>query len=155
MGPMWRRDRRRPLEEADGPGALNAMPRNWDLLLWASDDSKTWRPVEVSRLVSKQQSDISDRRICASAAAPKTCSIERILRKTRRFQKWLQAKRLTPDLVQGLAHLQASRGTFANFQTVPFLESSPRHPVSPSREPTLDISFLVHFPPERRTKPES
>ncbi|KAH0508776.1 deleted in autism-related protein 1 [Microtus ochrogaster] len=67
-----------------------------------SDDSKTWRPVEVSQLVSKYQSEISDRRICASASAPKTCSIERILRKTGRFQKWLQAKRLTPDLVQGL-----------------------------------------------------
>nr|XP_008507833.1 PREDICTED: deleted in autism-related protein 1 [Equus przewalskii] len=67
-----------------------------------SDDSKTWRPVEVSRLVSKQQNEISDRRICAFAAAPKTCSIERVLRKTRRFQKWLQAKRLTPDLAQGL-----------------------------------------------------
>lgn len=68
-----------------------------------SDDSKTWRPVEISRLVSKHQSEISDRRICASASAPKTCSIERVLRKTGRFQKWLQAKRLTPDLVQGLA----------------------------------------------------
>lgn len=56
--------------------------------------------MEVSRLVGKQQSDISDRRICASAAAPKSCSIERILRKTGRFQKWLHAKRLTPDLVQ-------------------------------------------------------
>ncbi|XP_031199905.1 divergent protein kinase domain 2B [Mastomys coucha] len=67
-----------------------------------SDDSKTWRPVEISRLVNKYQSEISDRRICASASAPKTCSIERILRKTGRFQKWLQAKRLTPDLVQGL-----------------------------------------------------
>ncbi|KAB0341623.1 hypothetical protein FD754_018549 [Muntiacus muntjak] len=65
-----------------------------------SDDFKTWRPVEISRLVSKQQNKISDRRICASAAAPKTCSIERVLRKTGRFQKWLQAKRLTPDLVQ-------------------------------------------------------
>ncbi|CAI9180415.1 unnamed protein product [Rangifer tarandus platyrhynchus] len=68
-----------------------------------SDDFKTWRPVEISRLVSKQQNKISDRRICASAAAPKTCSIERVLRKTGRFQKWLQAKRLTPDLVRGLS----------------------------------------------------
>ncbi|XP_024435704.2 divergent protein kinase domain 2B [Desmodus rotundus] len=67
-----------------------------------SDDSKTWRPVEICRLISKHQNEISDRRICASAASPKTCSIEHVLRKTRRFQKWLQAKRLTPDLVQGL-----------------------------------------------------
>ncbi|XP_046529959.1 divergent protein kinase domain 2B isoform X1 [Equus quagga] len=74
-----------------------------------SDDSKTWRPVEVSRLVSKQQNEISDRRICAFAAAPKTCSIERVLRKTRRFQKWLQAKRLTPDLVRGQHCLPTKR----------------------------------------------
>ncbi|XP_007528276.1 divergent protein kinase domain 2B isoform X1 [Erinaceus europaeus] len=67
-----------------------------------SDDSKTWRPVELSRLITKHQNEISDQRICASVGAPKTCSIERILRKTGRFQKWLQAKRLTPDLVQGL-----------------------------------------------------
>ncbi|XP_036921624.1 divergent protein kinase domain 2B [Sturnira hondurensis] len=65
-----------------------------------SDDSKTWRLVEICRLISKHQNEISDQRICASAAAPKTCSIEHVLRKTRRFQKWLQAKRLTPDLVQ-------------------------------------------------------
>uniref|UniRef100_G1NWA3 Divergent protein kinase domain 2B n=1 Tax=Myotis lucifugus TaxID=59463 RepID=G1NWA3_MYOLU len=75
-------------------GYLPSYPANY------SDDSKTWRPVEISRLVSKHQHDVSDRRICASAAAPKTCSIERVLRKTGRFQKWLQAKRLTPDLVQ-------------------------------------------------------
>ncbi|XP_014399520.1 PREDICTED: deleted in autism-related protein 1 [Myotis brandtii] len=77
-------------------GYLPSYPANY------SDDSKTWRPVEISRLVSKHQHEISDRRICASAAAPKTCSIERVLRKTGRFQKWLQAKRLTPDLVQNL-----------------------------------------------------
>lgn len=77
-------------------GYLPSYPANY------SDDSKTWRPVELSRLASKQQHESSDRRICASAAAPKTCSIERVLRKTGRFQKWLQAKRLTPDLVQGL-----------------------------------------------------
>ncbi|KAK2504952.1 hypothetical protein MC885_005278 [Smutsia gigantea] len=76
------------------PDYLPSYPANY------SDDSKTWRPVELLRLVGKQQSEISDRRICASAAAPNTCSIERVLRKTGRFQKWLQAKRLTPDLVQ-------------------------------------------------------
>ncbi|XP_059857950.1 divergent protein kinase domain 2B isoform X1 [Delphinus delphis] len=78
------------------PDDLPSYPVNY------SDDFKSWRPVEISRLVSKHQNEISDRRICASAAAPKTCSIERVLRKTGRFQKWLQAKRLTPDLVQGL-----------------------------------------------------
>ncbi|XP_030790547.1 divergent protein kinase domain 2B isoform X2 [Rhinopithecus roxellana] len=79
------------------PDFLLSYPANY------SDDSKIWRPVEIFRLVSKYQNEISDRRICASASAPKTCSIERVLRKTERFQKWLQAKRLTPDLVQGLA----------------------------------------------------
>ncbi|XP_011794061.1 PREDICTED: deleted in autism-related protein 1 isoform X2 [Colobus angolensis palliatus] len=76
------------------PDFLLSYPANY------SDDSKIWRPVEIFRLVSKYQNEISDRRICASASAPKTCSIERVLRKTERFQKWLQAKRLTPDLVQ-------------------------------------------------------
>nr|XP_044996373.1 divergent protein kinase domain 2B isoform X2 [Jaculus jaculus] len=75
---------------------LPSYPANY------SDDSKTWRPVEIFRLISKYQNELSDRRICASASAPKTCSIERVLRKTGRFQKWLQAKRLTPDLVEGL-----------------------------------------------------
>uniref|UniRef100_A0A0D9RN22 Divergent protein kinase domain 2B n=1 Tax=Chlorocebus sabaeus TaxID=60711 RepID=A0A0D9RN22_CHLSB len=79
------------------PDFLLSYPANY------SDDSKIWRPVEIFRLVSKYQNEISDRRICASASAPRTCSIERVLRKTERFQKWLQAKRLTPDLVQGLA----------------------------------------------------
>ncbi|XP_062940148.1 divergent protein kinase domain 2B isoform X1 [Cynocephalus volans] len=78
------------------PEYLPSYPANY------SDDSKSWRPVEIFRLVSKYQDEISDRRICASASAPKTCSIERVLRKTGRFQKWLQAKRLTPGLVQGL-----------------------------------------------------
>uniref|UniRef100_A0A8C9QD27 Divergent protein kinase domain 2B n=1 Tax=Spermophilus dauricus TaxID=99837 RepID=A0A8C9QD27_SPEDA len=78
------------------PGDLPSYSANY------SDDSKTWRPVEILRLASKYQNEISDRRICVSASAPKTCSIERVLRKTGRFQKWLQAKRLTPDLVQGL-----------------------------------------------------
>lgn len=64
------------------------------------DDYKTWHPVEISKLVSKYQNEISERRICASAAAPRTCSIEHVLRKTGRFQKWLQAKSLTADLVQ-------------------------------------------------------
>ncbi|XP_065394745.1 divergent protein kinase domain 2B isoform X2 [Macaca fascicularis] len=79
------------------PDFLLSYPANY------SDDSKIWRPVEIFRLVSNYQNEISDRRICASASAPRTCSIERVLRKTERFQKWLQAKRLTPDLVQGLA----------------------------------------------------
>ncbi|XP_025228210.1 deleted in autism-related protein 1 isoform X2 [Theropithecus gelada] len=76
------------------PDFLLSYPANY------SDDSKIWRPVEIFRLVSNYQNEISDRRICASASAPRTCSIERVLRKTERFQKWLQAKRLTPDLVQ-------------------------------------------------------
>ncbi|XP_003218989.2 divergent protein kinase domain 2B [Anolis carolinensis] len=67
-----------------------------------SDDSKSWRPVEISRLTTKYQHDQSDKRICTSLIHTKSCSIERALWKTERFQKWLKAKRLTPDLVQGL-----------------------------------------------------
>nr|XP_060626224.1 divergent protein kinase domain 2B isoform X2 [Anolis sagrei ordinatus] len=65
-----------------------------------SDDSKSWRPVEISRLTTKYQHDQSDKRICTSLIHTKSCSIERALWKTERFQKWLKAKRLTPDLVQ-------------------------------------------------------
>nr|XP_020639624.1 deleted in autism-related protein 1 isoform X1 [Pogona vitticeps] len=67
-----------------------------------SDDSKNWRPVEISRLATKYQHDQSDKRICTSLTHAKSCSIERTLWKTERFQKWLKAKRLTPGLVQGL-----------------------------------------------------
>ncbi|XP_042316808.1 divergent protein kinase domain 2B isoform X2 [Sceloporus undulatus] len=67
-----------------------------------SDDTKSWRPVEISRLTTKYQHDQSDKRICTSLIHTKSCSIERALWKTERFQKWLKAKRLTPDLVQGL-----------------------------------------------------
>ncbi|XP_073215172.1 divergent protein kinase domain 2B isoform X3 [Lepidochelys kempii] len=65
-----------------------------------TDDAKSWRLVEISRLTTKYQHDQADKRICASLSKTKTCSIERVLRKTERFQKWLKAKRLTPDLVQ-------------------------------------------------------
>uniref|UniRef100_A0A8D0GKC0 Divergent protein kinase domain 2B n=1 Tax=Sphenodon punctatus TaxID=8508 RepID=A0A8D0GKC0_SPHPU len=67
-----------------------------------TDDLKTWRLVEISRLASKYQSDQSDRRICTFLSGATTCSIEHALKKTERFQKWLKTKRLTPDLVQGL-----------------------------------------------------
>ncbi|XP_065434510.1 divergent protein kinase domain 2B isoform X2 [Chrysemys picta bellii] len=65
-----------------------------------TDDAKSWRLVEISRLTTKYQHDQADKRICASLSKAKSCSIERVLRKTERFQKWLKAKRLTPDLVQ-------------------------------------------------------
>ncbi|XP_074156899.1 divergent protein kinase domain 2B isoform X2 [Sminthopsis crassicaudata] len=78
------------------PDYFSTYPANY------SDDTKSWRPVEISRLISKYQNELSDRRICASASGSKNCSIERVLRKTERVQKWLKAKRLTPDLVQGL-----------------------------------------------------
>ncbi|KAM4700999.1 divergent protein kinase domain 2B [Discoglossus pictus] len=67
-----------------------------------TDDGESWRPVEISRLTSKYQHDLADRRICNSSSQRRTCSIESVLRKTQRFKKWMKAKRLTPDLVQGL-----------------------------------------------------
>ncbi|XP_069060289.1 divergent protein kinase domain 2B isoform X2 [Pleurodeles waltl] len=67
-----------------------------------TDDSESWRQVEISRLMSKHQHDLSDKRICASISKIKSCSIEQVLMKTERFRKWSLAKRLTPDLVQGL-----------------------------------------------------
>ncbi|XP_063813417.1 divergent protein kinase domain 2B isoform X2 [Pseudophryne corroboree] len=67
-----------------------------------TDDGESWRPVEISRLSSKIQHELADRRICNFFLKRKTCSIEGMLRRTERFQKWMAAKRLTPDLVQGL-----------------------------------------------------
>ncbi|XP_073472370.1 divergent protein kinase domain 2B [Aquarana catesbeiana] len=67
-----------------------------------SDDGESWRPVEIYRLSSKSQHDLADKRICSTFTKKKLCSIEMILKKTKRFQKWKTAKRLTPDLVQGL-----------------------------------------------------
>lgn len=65
-----------------------------------TDDAKSWRLVDITRLTSKYQHDRADKRICTSLLKTKTCSLERALRRTHRFQKWLRAKRLTPDLVQ-------------------------------------------------------
>ncbi|MGH0129912.1 UNVERIFIED_CONTAM: hypothetical protein FKN15_018766 [Acipenser sinensis] len=68
-----------------------------------TDDSENWRPVVVSRLLTKYKHDVSDTNICTSAAKGVTCSIENVLRSTRRFQKWTSSNLLTPDLVQGLS----------------------------------------------------
>lgn len=65
-----------------------------------TDDAKSWRLVDITRLTSKYRHDRADKRICTSLLKTKTCSLERALRRTQRFQKWLRAKRLTPDLVQ-------------------------------------------------------
>ncbi|XP_053562476.1 divergent protein kinase domain 2B [Bombina bombina] len=67
-----------------------------------TDDGEAWKPVEIFRLASKHQHDMADKMICNSRNPCKTCSIEMVLRKTQRFQKWLKAKRLTPELVQSL-----------------------------------------------------
>lgn len=65
-----------------------------------TDDAQSWRLVDITRLTTKYQNDQADKRICTSLLKTKTCSLERALRRTHRFQKWLRAKRLTPDLVQ-------------------------------------------------------
>ncbi|XP_030055549.1 divergent protein kinase domain 2B isoform X1 [Microcaecilia unicolor] len=67
-----------------------------------TDDAESWRDVEISRLTTKHQHEMSDKKICASLFEGKPCSIEQVLKKTERFQRWMKAKRLTPDLVQGL-----------------------------------------------------
>ncbi|XP_030055550.1 divergent protein kinase domain 2B isoform X2 [Microcaecilia unicolor] len=65
-----------------------------------TDDAESWRDVEISRLTTKHQHEMSDKKICASLFEGKPCSIEQVLKKTERFQRWMKAKRLTPDLVQ-------------------------------------------------------
>ncbi|MGH0126761.1 UNVERIFIED_CONTAM: hypothetical protein FKN15_040415 [Acipenser sinensis] len=76
-----------------------------------TDDSENWRPVVVSRLLTKYKHDVSDTNICTSAAKGVTCSIENVLRSTRRFQKWTSSNLLTPDLVQTL--ISTSLGTLS------------------------------------------
>lgn len=71
-----------------------------------TDDAKSWRLVDITRLTTKYQHDRADKHICTSLLKTKTCSLERALRRTQRFQKWLRAKRLTPDLVQVCPGLQ-------------------------------------------------
>ncbi|XP_013797128.2 divergent protein kinase domain 2B [Apteryx mantelli] len=68
-----------------------------------TDDAKSWRLVDITRLTTKYRHDQADKRICTVLLKTRTCSLERALRRTTRVQKWLQAKRLTPDLVQGLS----------------------------------------------------
>uniref|UniRef100_A0A8C0C1P4 Divergent protein kinase domain 2B n=1 Tax=Buteo japonicus TaxID=224669 RepID=A0A8C0C1P4_9AVES len=52
-----------------------------------TDDAKSWRLVDITRLTSKYRHDRADKRICTSLLKTKTCSLERALRRTRRFQK--------------------------------------------------------------------
>ncbi|KAL2081360.1 hypothetical protein ACEWY4_023213 [Coilia grayii] len=68
-----------------------------------TDDSETWRPVVLSRLLSPQRHQLSDRSICSSAGRPPTCSIEAALRATPRFQSWARSHLLFPSMVQGLS----------------------------------------------------
>ncbi|XP_067896773.1 divergent protein kinase domain 2B isoform X1 [Heterodontus francisci] len=65
-------------------------------------DTENWKPVVISRLQSKYQNEVADRKICMSASKKVACSIENVLRGTERFQKWLTADRLTAELVQNL-----------------------------------------------------
>ncbi|KFW63572.1 Deleted in autism-related protein 1, partial [Pygoscelis adeliae] len=52
-----------------------------------TDDAKSWRLVDITRLTSKYRHDQADKRICTSLLKTKTCSLERALRRTHRFQK--------------------------------------------------------------------
>ncbi|KAJ8407297.1 hypothetical protein AAFF_G00278710 [Aldrovandia affinis] len=68
-----------------------------------TDDSESWRPVVLSRLISQSLHEASDRSICHSAGRSRTCSIEAVLRATPRFQDWARSHLLLPNMVQGLA----------------------------------------------------
>ncbi|XP_041940651.1 divergent protein kinase domain 2B isoform X2 [Alosa sapidissima] len=65
-----------------------------------TDDSETWRPVVLSRLLPPLRHQLSDRSICSSAGRPPTCSIETALRATARFQSWARSHLLYPSMVQ-------------------------------------------------------
>ncbi|XP_066562921.1 divergent protein kinase domain 2B [Amia ocellicauda] len=68
-----------------------------------TDDSESWRPVIISRLLSHHKHEVSDKRICSSATQRHPCSIEGVLRKTERFQSLAHSSLLTPPMVQGLS----------------------------------------------------
>ncbi|XP_072542333.1 divergent protein kinase domain 2B [Salminus brasiliensis] len=68
-----------------------------------TDDSESWRPVVLSRLVSPHLHELTDKNICRSAGKRKSCSIEAVLRDTQRFQNWTRSNLLLPSMVQGLA----------------------------------------------------
>ncbi|XP_026861010.2 divergent protein kinase domain 2B [Electrophorus electricus] len=67
-----------------------------------TDDSESWRPVVLSRLVPPHLQELADRGICRSVGR-KACSIEAVLRATPRFQSWARSNLLQPGMVQGLA----------------------------------------------------
>ncbi|KAG7331183.1 hypothetical protein KOW79_005152 [Hemibagrus wyckioides] len=67
-----------------------------------TDDSETWRPVVLSRLVSPDLHQLADKNICISAGKRKSCSIEAVLRATPRFQNLDKSNILLPSMVQGL-----------------------------------------------------
>ncbi|NXM91959.1 DIA1R protein, partial [Oenanthe oenanthe] len=67
-----------------------------------TDDGKSWRAVDIRRLSSRYQQERGERRVCGALLRSPSCSLERALRRSPRGQRWLRAKRLTPDLVQGL-----------------------------------------------------
>ncbi|KAK1797838.1 hypothetical protein P4O66_008191, partial [Electrophorus voltai] len=67
-----------------------------------TDDSESWRPVVLSRLVPPHLQELADRSICRSAGR-KACSIEAVLGATPRFQSWARSNLLQPGMVQGLA----------------------------------------------------
>ncbi|XP_063070083.1 divergent protein kinase domain 2B [Engraulis encrasicolus] len=68
-----------------------------------TDDSETWRPVVLSRLLTPERHQVSDQSICSSAGRPPKCSIEAVLRATPRFQSWARSHLLFPSMVQGLS----------------------------------------------------
>lgn len=65
-----------------------------------TDDSETWRPVVLSRLVSHDLHQLADKNICISAGKRKSCSIEAVLRATPRFQSLANSNILLLSMVQ-------------------------------------------------------
>uniref|UniRef100_A0AAY4AUV5 FAM69 protein-kinase domain-containing protein n=1 Tax=Denticeps clupeoides TaxID=299321 RepID=A0AAY4AUV5_9TELE len=68
-----------------------------------TDDSGTWRPVVLSRLLSPMAQRLYDRHICTSAGHEPSCSVENVLRATPRFQVWTKSHLLLPPMVKCLS----------------------------------------------------
>lgn len=91
---FWSRFERWLLYQLDVPSAnRTSYEGNY------TDDSETWRPVVLSRLVSPHLHELADKSICRSAGK-RSCSIEAVLRATQRFQTWTHSNLLLPSMVQ-------------------------------------------------------
>ncbi|XP_010888255.2 divergent protein kinase domain 2B isoform X1 [Esox lucius] len=82
--------------------ATAALAQKQSFMANLTDDSSSWRLVALSFLSSPDLHAPSDRSICRSAGRQSPCSIEVVLKATRRFKSLNQSHILLPHMVEGL-----------------------------------------------------